>query len=128
MSKGIRPTFVLGALLASFLPSASMAQAPALTTVRDTIYRADGQPFNGILLIQWRNFQAPPNSNIGTQAATVRVVNGNFNTRLAPTTGTAGAYYHVRYNSDGQFQFTEIWAVSPSATPLRFSVPSSRSS
>ncbi|MBY0373563.1 MAG: hypothetical protein K2Q23_06185 [Bryobacteraceae bacterium] len=121
MSLGIRPTLVIGALLASLIPSAAFAQAPALTTIRDTIYRADGQPFNGILLIQWRNFQAPPNASIGIQATTVRVVNGSLNTRLASTTGTDGAYYHVRYNSDGQFQFTEIWAVAASSTPLRLS-------
>lgn len=117
------PVFGLGlaAFMASLVvaPTVVSAQTPALTTIRDTIYRADGRPFNGILLIQWRNFQAPVNANIGAQATTVRVVNGSLFTRLAPTTSTNGAYYHVRYNSDGQFQFSEIWAVNSSATPLR---------
>ena len=121
MFSGIRPIFVLGVLFGLLTPFTGLAQAPSLTTIRDTIYRADGQPFTGILLIQWRNFQAPPNANIGIQASTVRVVNGLLATKLAPTAGTPGAYYHVRYNSDGQFQFTEIWAVAPSTTPLRLS-------
>jgi hypothetical protein len=104
-------------LLCTLAPAA--AQQPPLTTIRDTVYRADGSPFNGVALIQWRSFQASNNANIGSQSLTVRIVNGQLYVRLTPTATTAGAYYQVRYNSDGQFQFTEFWAVPPSSLTLR---------
>lgn len=34
----------------------SAAQGPALTTISDTVYRADGLPANGTLLISWPAF------------------------------------------------------------------------
>ena len=92
---------------------------PPLTTIRDTVYRADGKPFNGLVLIEWKAFQTSNNVNIGTQGTTVRVVNGSLYVRLAPTTSAANAYYLVRYNSDGQFQFSEVWSVPPSSAALR---------
>ncbi len=94
------------------------AQQPALTTIRDTVYKADGQPYNGLVLIEWKSFQVN-DSNIGHQGSTVRVVNGNLFVKLAPTTSVTNAYYQVRYNSDGQFQFSEVWSVPPSATALK---------
>jgi hypothetical protein len=47
-------------------------------------------------------------------------VNGVLKVQLVPTTNaSAGANYQVNYSSAGQFQFTETWAVPPSATPLQ---------
>ena len=45
---------------------------------------------------------------------------GILNARLVPTTNaSSGAYYSVRFNADGKTQFTETWAVPPSALPLQ---------
>lgn len=99
--------------------SARVWAQPPLTTIRDTVYRADGRPFNGLVLIQWKTFQASNNANIGTQGTTVSVVNGNLYVRLTPTTTANNAYYLVRYNSDGQFQFSEVWSVPSSSAALR---------
>ncbi|MBY0505250.1 MAG: hypothetical protein K2X03_15155 [Bryobacteraceae bacterium] len=119
MSMSIRGLgrFVLFLALGS--AGARLWAQPQLTTIRDTVYRADGQPFNGIALVEWKSFQAPNNTNIGTQGTTVNIVNGSLSVRLAPTTSTANAYYLVRYNSDGQFQFSEIWSVPAAAAALR---------
>jgi hypothetical protein len=95
------------------------AQQPPLTTIRDTVYRADGTPYNGLALIEWKTFQASNNANIGTQGTTVQIVNGNLYVRLTPTTTANNAYYLVRYNSNGQFQFSEIWSVPASSAALR---------
>jgi hypothetical protein len=61
-------------------------------------------------------------SNIATSSLTVPIVNGVLQVKLVPTTtASAGAQYNITYNSGGQTQFTEIWAVPPSTFTLRVS-------
>ena len=92
---------------------------PALTTIQDILYRADGTRFNGTLYVAYNAFQAGDASNIGTANLTVPIVNGVLNVQLAPTTtASAGAQYNVTFNSNGINQFTQVWAVPPSNVPL----------
>jgi hypothetical protein len=94
--------------------------APALTTIQDVLYKADGTRFNGTLYIAWTNFESGDTSTIPTQALTIPVINGAFRVQLVPTTNaSAGANYNVRYMSQGKFQFSETWAVPPSTATLR---------
>lgn len=94
--------------------------APALTTIQDVLYKADGTRFNGTLYVTWTNFQSGNSTPIPTQSVVLTVVNGVFKAQLVPTTNASpGANYTVRYTSQGKFQFSEIWAVPPSALPLR---------
>jgi hypothetical protein len=91
-----------------------------LTTIQDTLYRADGTRFNGTLTINWVTFDA---TNIGTivqQSKTVQVLNGNLLVQLVPNaTATPPAnVYTVNYQSDGYQQFTETWTVPVSTRPL----------
>jgi hypothetical protein len=92
---------------------------PALTTIQDILYKADGTRFDGTLSITWTTFQTAENLIVPTQGITAPVVNGVLKVQLAPTTTSPGANYTVRYSSQGKYQGTEIWAVPPSATPLR---------
>jgi hypothetical protein len=96
------------------------AAAPALTTIQDVLYKADGTRFNGMAIIEWKGFEAADQSQVPTQFVTVQIRSGNLRVQLVPTTNaSSGAYYAVRYNSEGQVQFTETWAVKPSSSPLR---------
>ena len=99
----------------------SEAQAqPALTTIQDILYRADGSRFSGTMFIKWHSFLAGDTSNIATSDLTLQIVNGSLNVKLVPTTtATAGAQYNITYNSSGKIQFTETWAVPPSGLALR---------
>jgi hypothetical protein len=93
---------------------------PALTTIQDTLYRADGSRFNGTVFITWNSFLAGDTSNIATSNLTLNIVNGVLKVGLVPTTtASPGAQYNVKYNSNGINQFTEVWAVPPSDLPLR---------
>lgn len=93
---------------------------PALTTIQDVLYKADGSPFQGFLTIQWKSFDAADTSKIGTQNVRLRVIHGLLYVRLVPTTNASpGTYYEVVYNSEGRNQFTETWAVPPTANTLR---------
>ena len=97
-----------------------MQAAPPLTTIEDVLYKADGSRFSGVAFIEWKSFQAADFSSIATHSVTVTILDGAIRVQLVPTTNaSAGAYYSVRYNSDGRIQFDEIWAVPPSASPLK---------
>lgn len=101
------------------LASAASA-APALTTIQDVLYKADGSRFNGTVTITWTSFLGGDGTQVPSQAITVEVVNGAFKVRLMPTTNaSAGASYFVQYSSQGKFQFSETWAVPPSSATLR---------
>ena len=93
---------------------------PGLTTIQDTLYKADGTRFSGLLIVSWNSFETGNLSNIVSQTLTVKVVDGNFRVRLVPTTdSTPPIFYNVKYNSDGKIQFEETWSVGAVSTPLR---------
>lgn len=103
-----------------FLCATATGATPSLTTIQDTLYKADGTRFNGTVTISWTNFSSADQSTIPVQAITQQIVNGAFKVQLFPTTtASAGANYTVKYSSEGKFQFTEIWAVPPSTAVLR---------
>jgi hypothetical protein len=108
---------VLGALLCGF----AWAQ-PNLTTISDTLFKADGTPFDGLAKITWYSFNAANGTSVAQQSTTTRIIDGNLFVQLTPTTtSTPAAEYQVQYASDGNIQFSEIWNVPPSTTPLRVS-------
>ena len=105
---------------AAVLSAWAALAGPPLTTIQDTLYKADGTRFNGIVNIAWGSFEASDQSAIANQLITAKVVNGRLNVQLVPnTTSTPTVFYSVTYNSDGRVQFNETWAVPPSASPLR---------
>jgi hypothetical protein len=98
----------------------TMKGAPALTTIEDTIWLADGKRFNGLLLIEWKSFQTQGGRLVTRATRSIRVVNGNLKVQLAPTTAqTPAAWYSVRYHANDRVMFTEVWSVAPSSRPLR---------
>jgi hypothetical protein len=114
-------SFRRSALLLTIGAVAAAAQ-PALSTVQDILYRADGTRYNGTMFITWSSFLAGDASNIATANLRVPIVNGVLSVQLVPTTtASAGAQYNVTYNSNGVNQFTEVWAVPPSTVSLRIS-------
>jgi hypothetical protein len=114
---------ILRFAILAVLVAGSLWPAPPLTTIQDVLYKADGTPFQGTAFIQWNSFRAADNSNIATQTVAVEIIAGNLRVQLVPTTNavSTGAYYTVRYSSDGRIQFQETWAVPPSTTPLKLS-------
>lgn len=94
--------------------------APALTTIQDTVYLANGSLFNGTAYVQWKSFIAGDSSSIGAAEIAVPIRNGQLVVKLVPTTNALnGAFYAVRYQSDGKNQFNEIWVVRPTSSTLK---------
>ena len=63
-----------------------LGAAPVLTTIQDTLYKADGTPLNGVVIVTWPSFVAADGSKIAAQTLTVAVPFGYFQAALVPTT------------------------------------------
>ena len=94
-----------------------------LTTIQDTLFRADGTRFNGTLLIHWSTFDTTNPGTVVQQSTTVTVVNGNLQVSLVPNAAATppANVYTVQYQSDGREQFGETWSVPVSTIPLQVS-------
>jgi len=111
---------ILAGLALAALLAGGVHAAPPVTLIQDRLYKADGTPFTGSAVISWRSFTAADGSNIPQNTVTIQINGGMLNARLVPTTNAStGAYYSVRFNADGKTQFTETWAVPPSALALQ---------
>jgi hypothetical protein len=101
------------------LAGQALAQTPTLTTISDTIYRADGSPAVGTLLISWPAFISASGATVAAGNNHVTLgTNGSFTAQLAPNVGAnpAGTVYTVTYQlSDGTVK-TENWSIG-TATP-----------
>jgi hypothetical protein len=90
------------------------AQAPVLTTVNDTVFRANGDPAAGTVLISWPAFTTADNYSVAAgNLSVVLAPDGAFNAELAPNAGAtpAGTVYTVVYQlTDGTVK-TERWSV-----------------
>jgi hypothetical protein len=114
------PTPLRGTILAAAVLSGLAIAQTGLTTIQDTLFKADGTRFTGTVTIQWSTFDA---TNVGTivqQSRRVDVSNGLLQVQLVPNAAQAAPanVYTVRYQSDGNQQFTETWSVPSSSSPL----------
>jgi hypothetical protein len=95
------------------------AQTPPTTTVSDTVFRADGTPASGTLLISWPAFTTSNGDAIagGTKSVTLGS-GGSLSVALVPNAGAtpANTVYTVVYQlTDGTVK-TEFWVV-PTNSP-----------
>lgn len=102
---------------AVFSLTATSFANPGLTTIRDVLYRVDGNPFEGSITIAWSSLNTGSTSSIGMPVRT-RIHHGKLNVRLVNLTEVP-AYYSVKYHSDRTDEVMEVWGVPASPTPLR---------
>ena len=104
---------LIQALQAGIL-AAPPADGPAMTTVSDTVYRADGVTAQGTVLISWPGFTTADGKAVAAGSLSVQLGSGGaFAASLAPNTGAqpAGVYYKVVYQLAKQEPSTEYWVV-----------------
>lgn len=97
----------------------AQGQGPALTTISDTVYRADGTAAAGTVLISWPSFQTAQGQAVtaGNLAVTIGA-QGAFTAQLVPNVGATptGTYYVAVFQLDDGTVRTEYWAV-PTTSP-----------
>ncbi|MGH9657595.1 MAG: hypothetical protein ACRD96_03565, partial [Bryobacteraceae bacterium] len=95
------------------------AQAPAMTTVRDTVYRSDGTAASGTVVITWPAFVTGDSKAVFGGTKTIPLTNGALAVALAPNSGAtpSGTSYQVKYFQSGGVFFEETWVV-PTSSPL----------
>ena len=90
----------------------SHGATPTLTTVSDTVYRADGSPAAGTLLISWPPFTTAGGQPVaaGTESVTLGA-QGALSVALVPNAGAnpAETYYTVVYQLNETIAAVEAW-------------------
>ncbi len=107
-------------LAAAGIPLQAAPQSgPALTSVIDTVYRADGSEAQGTLIITWPAFVSASGTAVAAGALNVTLgANGTLNVSLATNASAtpAGVYYTVVYQLGPGEVRTEYWVV-PGSSP-----------
>lgn len=100
---------------------AGAQSSPATTTISDTVYRADGTPAAGTLIITWPAFVTAGGAQIAAGSTNVALgAQGSLSIGLVANAGAtpAGVYYTAVYQlGPGQVK-TENWVVPASASPV----------
>lgn len=107
------------AVLAGLSLQAGAQGGPATTTVTDTVYRVDGSPAQGNLIIIWPAFVTASGAAVaGGNTSTALNSSGVFSVGLVPNAGAtpAGVYYTVVYQLGPGEVKTEYWVV-PTSSP-----------
>ncbi|MBA3912293.1 MAG: hypothetical protein H0X25_00195 [Acidobacteriales bacterium] len=106
-------------LVAARAALTASAGGPAVTTVADTVFRADGSAAAGVVIISWPPFTSAEGLAVAAGTKNVTLGSGGaLSAQLVPTAGgtPASTYYQVVYQlSDGTVR-TEFWNV-PSTSP-----------
>ncbi len=108
---------VLGILATAW--SMLCAQTLSTTSVQDTVYRADGTPASGTLIVSWPAFTTAANAAVAAGSTTVQIgANGSVSLALAPNAGAlpGGSYYTAVYHLDDGTVNREYWVVPAVAT------------
>jgi hypothetical protein len=111
---------VLAGLVIALTFTTAQAQGPALTTISDTVYRADGSAASGTALISWPSFQTADGDVVAAGKQGVKLgTGGAFLAQLAPNVGAtpSGSYYVVVFQLDDGTVRTEYWSV-PTNSPV----------
>ena len=96
------------------LPALAWAQGPQLTTISDTVYRADGTPAQGTLLISWPEFITAASQAVAAGSnAVILGTGGSLYVQLAPNAGAtpANTVYTIVYQLDDGTIKTQYWSV-----------------
>ncbi len=112
---------ILGVLLVAVTVQAQVTT----TTVQGVVYRADGTPAHGYLLITWHGFVTAGNQSVAAGDITVPLAaDGTATVNLTANQGAtpAGTYYTVVYHLNDGTVSREYWTVPAAATATIASV------
>lgn len=89
------------------------------TTVQGVVYRADGTPATGTLIVTWTAFSTANSQAVAAGSTTVAIGQDGFvSVNLAPNAGAspAGSYYTAIYHLNDGTVNKEYWVVPAAAS------------
>ena len=95
------------------------ASAIATTQVTDTVYRADGTPANGTVIVSWQAFTTAIGQAVPSGSTSATITSGALSLQLVPNAGSTpmGTYYTTVYHLDDGSVSREFWVVPVSQSP-----------
>ena len=85
------------ALLMALAVAPLKSQTPALTTINDTVFRANGSPASGVLLISWPAFSTAGGATVAAGNTSVTLgTGGSMTVQLAPNAGSTRSYINLQ--------------------------------
>jgi lysophospholipase L1-like esterase len=106
------------------LPASAQASQIATTQVTDTVYRADGTPATGTVIVSWQAFTTAIGQSVpsGTTSAVIGA-GGALSLQLTPNAGATpmGSYYTAIYHLDDGSVSRQFWVVPVSQFPVQVS-------
>ena len=123
VTRGLTLVSLLVALMAGWANSA--AGQVTTTTVQDTVYRADGTPAGGSVVVSWNAFTTAGGQTVAAGSTTVTLGSGGLLTlALAPNADSTpmGNYYTAIYHLNDGSTNREYWVVPvtvPGGGPAR---------
>ena len=119
--RGLTLVTVMIALLGACYGAAAQV---GTTTIQDTVYRADGTPASGTVVMSWPTFTTAAGQAVaaGNTSATIGP-NGALSVVLAPNAGATptGSYYTAVLHLDDGTTSQQYWVVPVSATAVTLS-------
>ena len=116
---GVLPGLRANLPAAPLAGGSKQAPSPTLCQISDTVYRADGTPAQGTVLLSWQAFTTTAGQAVTPGSLLVTLdSSGGFNASLAPNTGAspAGTYYKAIFKLDDGTTETEFWVVPNTQT------------
>ncbi len=110
---------VAGVLAGNAVAADGNLSFPQTTLVQDTVFRADGTPAAGWMVITWPAFVTADGAAVAAGTTSVKLGSGgNFSVSLAPNAGSqpAGTFYSVTLKLDNGVTSKEAWLV-PLSSP-----------
>ena len=117
---------LLGRLFCFAFVAAGMVHGqgfPKTTQVQDVVYRADGTPATGWLVLSWPAFVTADGAAVAAGTKSVQLGrDGSLSVALAPNAGgqPTGTYYAATLKLDGGLTSKEAWVV-PAESPAKLS-------
>ena len=92
----------------------------ATTQVTDTIYRADGTPASGTVIVSWQAFTTASGQAVPSGSTSATITGGALSVQLVPNAGSTpmGTYYTAVYHLDDGSVSREFWVVPVSQFPV----------
>ncbi len=92
----------------------------ATTQVTDTVYRADGTPATGSVIVSWQAFTTASGRTVPSGTTSATITGGALSLQLVPNAGSTpmGTYYAAVYHIDDGSVSREFWVVPVSQFPV----------